>query len=319
MNPYWNASFFDFFLIFFSRFPNWITGDFAHDEIQILALVMLSISCCILGCFLVFRKMTMMANSLSHTILAGIVMTFLLMRVISHQSHYTINLSIPYLLLAAFISSILTYFFTQFLHEKLEIQEDASIGMVFTFLFAIGIILVTVFTRNSHIGVELIMGNIDAIHKKDLLYLLLTALLNISVAFLFFKELFLSTYDSNLAKSLGFSPILLNFILMCSSSFTITAGFRSVGLILILNLLVAPIIIAKIFVHKWKQLFITSTLISIISSFFAVAFSRHVLSYYHVPLSTGGILSTLYFVVFVAFTGINKFLLGRWKKRKLSY
>ncbi|MBI5273762.1 MAG: metal ABC transporter permease, partial [Chlamydiales bacterium] len=132
MNPYWGVSFFEFFYLFFSRVPEWIHGRLAHDEIQVFSLIFLSVSCSILGCFLVYRKMSMMVNSLSHTVLIGIVSVFLLYKLIFRVHLYVFDLSLYWLLIAAIITSVITYFFTSFLHERLQVQEDASIGLVFT-------------------------------------------------------------------------------------------------------------------------------------------------------------------------------------------
>src|SRR5690348_5384464 len=84
MNPYWGASFSEFILLFFHRMVQWLTGslslcDLASDEIQVLTLICIAFSGALLGCFLVLKKMTMLANSLSHTILLGIVGSYLLL------------------------------------------------------------------------------------------------------------------------------------------------------------------------------------------------------------------------------------------------
>ena len=148
MNPYSGESFIGFFLTLLSRFWLLLTGNlsFSHlatDEIQILVLVGVACSTALLGCFLVLRKMTMLANSLSHTILLGIVIAYLITRdgVIgsAHGGGYEpINLNA--MLLASLLTGIATTFLTEFLTKNARLQEDASTGIVFTSLFALGII-----------------------------------------------------------------------------------------------------------------------------------------------------------------------------------
>jgi len=180
-HTYWGANFFQFFQIFFSELFLLLTGQvpLAHlvsDEIQVIMLTLLGISSAIVGSFLVLRKMTMVANSLSHTILVGIVLSLVIMRYFFGDFYAVFGVDMRVLLLASLLSSFLTSYLTNFLHRVLGLQKDASTGLVFTTLFALGIIMVTIFTRNTHIGVEVIMGNIDVIHVNDLkiaFYLLL--------------------------------------------------------------------------------------------------------------------------------------------------
>lgn len=317
ISPYWNTNFMEFIQTFFMRFPNWIRGELVHDEVQVFALFFLSISCSLLGFYLVYRKMSMIANSLSHTALIGVVSVYLLSLVYMPVG-FSLNLSMQWLILAAFITSLVTYFLTNFLSLRLKVQEDASIGLVFTFLFAIGVIMVTLFSKNAHIGVEVIMGNLDAIHQNDLFSLSVVALITAFAVLLIGKELFLSTFDSQLAKSFGFYPLVINFLLMMITSLVIISGFRSVGLILILNFLIAPIVISRMLTANWKLLIGYAIGFSIVVSFIAVALSRHILTEYGLPLSTSGIVCSLYFFSYLALLFIHsKKGFKLWKRKKL--
>ena len=118
-------------------------GALASDELQLLMLLLLAIPSALLGIFISLRKMTMLANSLSHTILLGIVITFLLF-------HGEGLLTPKALLFSSFISALLTAFITESCVKLFRLQNDASIGLVFTALFSLGIILVTLFVK-THI------------------------------------------------------------------------------------------------------------------------------------------------------------------------
>ncbi|MBI5273446.1 MAG: metal ABC transporter permease, partial [Chlamydiales bacterium] len=168
------------------------------------------------------------------------------------------------------------------------------------------------------IGVDIIMGNIDAIHQKDLISLFIVMLLVIGTILLFYKELFLSTFDPALSRSYGFSPVKLNFLVMLLTAIVIINGFRSVGLILILNLLIAPVIIARIITSEWKKLFIIATALGVCMSFISIALSRHMLSFHELALSTSGIVSTLYFIIYFTMILLKKWnVLLKWKRKKL--
>src|SRR5258708_2043424 len=113
MNPYWGTTFLEFFYVFFSRLKNLWTPS-ATDEIQIGVLSAIAIACGLIGPFLVLKKMTMFANSLSHTILIGIVLAFILLG-------NTVEFHFPQLLIGASFAAILTVFLTEILMKWFDV------------------------------------------------------------------------------------------------------------------------------------------------------------------------------------------------------
>jgi len=209
MNPYSSVDFFDFFSVFFSRIFLFITGNLslnqmASDEIQCFVLLFLGLSLSFLGSFLVLKQMTMLANALSHTILLGIIISFLLFHSLFSIEHLDGSFtSMKILWIASLISGIFTVLLTQFCTRIFHLQEDASIGFVFTTLFAIGILLVTIYTKNLHLGTEAVMGNIDALHFDDLKIAAGLAVISLTFGIAFFRGFFLTAFDSGFARSLG--------------------------------------------------------------------------------------------------------------------
>jgi manganese/zinc/iron transport system permease protein len=289
------------------------------DEIQFLALVMVSVASAITGSFLVLRKMSMLANALSHTILLGIVLSFLILKAFNPLLT-TFSLSMESMFLASLLTGVLTNFITDFLHKTFKLQEDASIGLVFTTLFAIGIILVTLFTKNSHIGTEVVMGNVDALQENDLNLIFYILLINIAITFLCFKEYKITTFDSALAFSMGLSPIFFSYLLMVQVSLTVIGAFRAVGVLMVLTFLVGPCLIAKLFVHSLLKMILLSCFIGSMSSILGVAISRHILSIWDTPLSTGGIVVTLIGLIYLIaiFIKILKNFYQNYKKKPLK-
>src|SRR5262249_55175071 len=153
-------------------------------------------------------KMTMLANALSHTILLGVIIAYIF--TVGSVADHDTSINISALLLGSLITGLATTFLTEFLSKTAGLQEDASIGIVFTSLFAIGIILATLLTRNAHIGTEVVMGNVDALQLSDCKLVLVILGINIVSFILFFKEFKITTFDPNLAKSLGISPLIFN-------------------------------------------------------------------------------------------------------------
>ncbi len=295
MSPYWGKTFFQFFPLFFERLFLFLTGklpwsQLASDEIQVFVLGLISIAAALIGTLLVLKRMTMLANSLSHTILLGIVIAYLL---VFSKMGTELVINFPILIVAALVTGILTTLLTQFLHQVIKLQEDASIGLVFTTLFALGILLVTLYTRNAHIGVEIVMGNADALHFNDLKIASATALMNVFFILLFFKEWKLICFDQGLAASFGFRPAFFNYLLMLLTSATAISAFRAVGVVLFLAFLVGLPLTARLLSHHFRTNLLLSCAIGLICSLAAVALSRHLLTVYQMPISTAGLTVTL--------------------------
>lgn len=288
-NPYHDATFFQVIMDFFYRLGALLTGrlsfsELASDEVQIFVLMVVAASSALVGTFLILRRMTMLANSLSHTILIGIVLAFIFVMPTDH--------SIPpmgAMLMASLVMGLLTAFLTEFLTKVVRLQEDASTGIVFTSLFALGVILLTILTKDAHIGTEAVMGNVDALHFDDIKWVYYILIGNIFLCVLFFKEYQITTFDPALAKALGFSQLFFNYLLMAQVSATTIGAFRAVGVLLVLAFMTGPVLIARLLTHSLKKLLVLSVFIGSLASLFGVAVSRHILTVYGVPFSTSGI------------------------------
>lgn len=300
-NPYFDKTFLGFFIQFFIRMKDFVIGnlsfrDLATDEIQVFVLIGVAISSALVGTFLIFRKMTMLANSLSHTILVGIVAAFLITKdgLLDHQS-----INIEAMLLAALVMGLLTAFFTEFLTKSAKLQEDASTGIVFTSLFALGIIAVTMLTRNAHIGIEVVMGNVDALHFDDLKLVYTIVLIN-ALSFIFlFKEFKITTFDPGLARALGFSPLFFNYLLMVQTSGTAIGAFRAVGVLMVLALMTGPSLTARLLTHSLKKLLLLAIALGSVASIVGVALSRHILTVHGLALSTGGLVVCVIVLIYL--------------------
>ena len=283
-NPYSDQNFFGFLTVFFSRLWAFCMGklpfdSLVADEIQIIVLGCVALSGALVGTFLVLRRQTMLANALSHTILLGIVIAYL----ICH------SLTIPILMIAALLTGIATTFLTEFLTRVIQLQEDASIGLVFSIFFALGIVLLTLFSRNVHVGTELVMGNVDALQRGDIKIVSTVLGINAVFVLLLYHGFKITTFDSNLARTLGFSPLFFNYLLMVQTAITAISAFRAVGVLMILAFLVLPPLTARLLTNRLYPLIWIAMGLGALASIFGVAISRHILTFFGVGLSTGGI------------------------------
>jgi manganese/zinc/iron transport system permease protein len=311
-NPYSDETFFGFFAQLVIRFWAFLTGnlpmgEFVSDEIQIIVLVGVAVSSAVLGCFLILRRMAMLANSLSHTILLGIVIAYVTTVGTVHEitgQHDPINITA--MLWASLLMGLITTFLTEFLNKTIGLQEDASIGIVFSSLFALGIILVTILTRSAHIGTEVVMGNVDALQFADCKLVYIVLAINIVTILLFYKEFKITTFDQGLSRTLGISPGLYNYLLMTLVSATSIAAFRAVGVLMVLSFITGPALAARLLTHQLKTMILLAAGFGILASVAGVALSRHLLTMYDMPLSTGGLVVCTIVFIFVLALGWSK-------------
>ncbi|MBB65154.1 MAG: ABC transporter permease [Waddliaceae bacterium] len=292
-NPYFGTDFFTFIAVLAQRAWGFLTGssmELTSDEIQMLVLVGISISGALVGSFLMLRQMSMLANSLSHTVLLGIVLVYLYMSRFSHGDHdHSSSLNVQGFLLASLGMGVITTFLTEFLTKVGKVQEDASNGLVFTSLFALGIILATIFARNAHVGTEAIMGNVHMLHREDLKLVYVICLINAALFLLFYKEYKITTFDAPLASALGISTTFFNYLLMIQVSAVTVGAFRAVGVLMVLALIIGPPLAARRLTNSLGWMLCFAALIGALASIMGVALSRHFLSVEQVALSTGGL------------------------------
>jgi len=325
MNPYWGLDFFSFLKKLFERSIAFLRGglvftDLASDEVQILVLLFIGISSAVIGTFLVLKKMTMLANAMSHTILLGIILSYFCMQGFAGDNHLLV-FNYRLFFLAAILTALLTTACTDLCKRILKLQEEASIGLIFTFLFAVGVILVTLYSRNVHLGAEVIMGNIDALHLNDVKFAFSMTLINLLITFLAFKYYQILAFDETLAKSLGCMPLFFQYLLMLQTSLLAIGAFRAVGVFLFLVFLTAPVLSARLLTHRIVTLMGYGAGISMLSILVAVALSRHLLTVYGLSLSTAGITAVccgLSYPLTLFGVKIRVFLLKSLQKRNLA-
>ncbi|MFJ6414262.1 metal ABC transporter permease [Terribacillus saccharophilus] len=235
----------------------------------LLTACLVGISCGMVGCFLIVRRMTMLADAISHSVLLGIVLAFLVAN----------SLNGIYMLIGATVIGLVTTFAIQSLHNS-GVQEDASIGIVFTTFFAIGVILISLFARDVHLDVEhALMGEIAFIPwntytvfgieiPKAAGMLLCISLFATLVILLFYKELKLTSFDAALAVTLGLPVALIHYLLMGLVSITAVGSFDAVGAVLVVSMLVVPGSCAYLMTDRLSVMLLYSCLFGAASAIF---------------------------------------------------
>lgn len=240
------------------------------SDFWILLTGALVASCCgILGVFLVLRKMAMIGDAISHSVMPGIVIAFLLSG--SRDSML--------MMFAALVFGLLTTFLIQ-MFQNSGIQADASIGVVFTSLFAIGVVLVSLYARQVHLDQDAILyGEIAYVHwniwvlggvnmgPKAVWLLGVTLLVIIAVIGMFYKQFKLCAFDSALAAAIGIPVALFHYLLMGLVSMATVSSFESVGAILVVGLLIIPASTAYLLTDRLGVMIMLSVAAGIASTF----------------------------------------------------
>lgn len=209
----------------------------------ILTGALVAASSALLGGFLVLRRMAMLGDAISHAVLPGIVVAFLL----SGQRESIV------LLIGAAASGLLATFLIELLHRKARLQEDASIGISFTWLFAIGVLLISSYQGQIDIDQECVLyGEIAYVPldqiaigswwsgPRPLLIAIVLFVLTLSYLFFAFRGLKLLSFNEDFGHSLGIRTQLWHFSFMAMVSLVTVLSFEIVGAILIVALLVVP-------------------------------------------------------------------------------
>jgi manganese/zinc/iron transport system permease protein len=211
-------------------------------EIQLIAVIT-AVACALPGAFLVLRRMAMMSDAISHTVLLGIVISFFIVQ----------DLASPFLIAGAAAIGVLTVSLVALIERTRLVKEDAAIGLVFPALFSIAVILISRYAGNVHLDTDAVLLGELAFAPFDRLFLFDrdfgprglylmggVLLLNLIFILMFYKELKISTFDAGLAAALGFAPALIHYALMALVSVTVVGAFDIVGSILVVALMIAP-------------------------------------------------------------------------------
>jgi manganese/zinc/iron transport system permease protein len=298
MDPYFDATFFGWFCILLSRIFSFQITELFSDEIQLIVMGLFAFSASFLGVFLVLKRLTMMANALSHTMLLGIVVALMIS---SSQREGNVEFLSPpdwAIIVASLAIGFLTGFLTQQLARVRLIKEDASNGMVFSALFALGVTVLSLWSRNAHAGPELLMGDPDALLTDDIPIVFFVACLTVFVGWLFLRGFSVAIFDSSFAVMSGFRPALFLHLLLAQVALTSISAFRAVGFVMTLAFFVIPPLVARLWTNSLRSLLMCSMCIGVGTVVAAVALGRHLLTVYYLPVSTGALAAVLLAVLY---------------------
>ena len=287
----------------------------SYDGWILLTAALVGLSCGLVGTLLILRRMAMMADAISHTVLIGIVAAYLLTR----------QLSGPHMLIGAMAAGLLTALLVEWFHDR-GVRQEASIGVVFTTLFAIGVALIATRVGNVHLDVQhALMGEILFIPWERIelpllgsvpeatFLLAVVSLAVLVLILLFYKEWKITTFDPALAASLGFPVALMHYILMAMTSMTAVAAFDAVGAILALAMLITPAAAAYLWTERLSVMMALACAFGVLSAFpgYYVAYLLDTSVSGTMAFTTGVI-----FLVSILLSPRHGIIAKRWKRKQ---
>lgn len=213
------------------------------------------------GCFIILRSMSLMGDAISHAVLPGVALSFIL----------GINFFIGAIVFGLLASVIITY-----IKENSVIKGDTAIGITFSSFLALGVILIGVANSSTDLF-HILFGNILAVQDSDKWITIGVSVLVLGVIILFFKELLITSFDPILAKSMGMNVNAYHYLLMILLTLVAVTAMQSVGTILIVALLITPAATAYLYANSLKVMLVISSslgaLISILGLYLGYTFN----------------------------------------------
>ncbi len=303
---------------------------------------LITAACGLIGNYLILRRMALVGDAISHSILPGLAIAFLF-----SQSLQTIPM-----FLGALAAGIVTTILIELIHKKTRVKQDAAIGITFSTLFAIGVIIISLGQTDSiHLDAECVLygeiafvsldliqvslgesslsivqkipglnsdifltGSTLTIAPPSVIRMAIVTMVTILLIVVFYKELLVTSFDSGLSSSLGINSTLTHYALMGVLSVIIVSAFEAVGAILVIAMLILPGATASLLAHRLPKIFV----LTVIHAFFSSIGGIHLATWLN--CSPAGAMVVMGAILFLAAWTFSprQGLLKRWFGQKLE-
>lgn len=233
---------------------------FPFMQRALLVAVMVGAVCAVLSCYLVLRGWSLMGDAISHAVLPGIVIAFVL--------------GLP-LALGAFVSGLFCAVTIGFLKDNSRVKEDTVMGIVFSGMFALGLVLFTRVDTDQHLN-HILFGNLLGVSDADVIETAIVASVTLLVVLAKRRDLLVYCFDPAHARAIGLPVGLLHYGLLVFLALTIVAALKAVGIILVVSMLVAPGAIAFLVTRRFDMMLVVAAAVAIGSSVVGTLVSFHI-------------------------------------------
>ncbi|MGI9240298.1 MAG: metal ABC transporter permease [Verrucomicrobiales bacterium] len=303
-------------LIAMSWIEQW--GDLWYEpEIPLMIIAMsffVATSCALVGNYLVLRRISLVGDAISHSVLPGIVIAFMIS---SSRASWP-------MFLGALVAGVVTTSVIELIHSRSRIKQDAAIGITFSTMFAIGVIMVSAFAGHIDLDLDCVLyGKLEAIPAgamstvfgfeipRRIVVMGAVTVLVVLLVLLFYKELLVSSFDPGLAASLGLNPGLVHYLLMCVLSIVVVSAFEAVGAVLVIAMLILPASTAYLLTDRLPLMMILSVVHGLISAIGGI----HLAFVLRCPAAAAMVVLGGLIFVAVWFFSPTQGLVARWLRR----
>ncbi|MFZ2438175.1 MAG: metal ABC transporter permease [Trichococcus flocculiformis] len=273
--------------------------DFQFLQNALITSVMVGISAGIIGSFIILRGMSLMGDAISHAVLPGVALSYML------GSSYIIGATIFGMASAALIG---------FVTKHSRLKNDTAIGIVFSAFFALGIILIS-FARSSTDLYHILFGNVLAVRDSDMFLTAAVLVIVLIAVLLFYKQLKLTSFAPTIAKSYGWNISAINYGLMFLLTLVAVTSLQTVGTILVIAMLITPAATAYQLTDKLLVMIVLSTVFGTLSSIVGLYFSYS----YNLPSGATIVMAAAVFFIVAFIFAPKKGLIGQLRKENLQY
>jgi manganese/iron transport system permease protein len=241
---------------------SFFTGPLAYPFMQraLVVSVLVAAVCAVLSCYLVLKGWSLMGDAVSHAVLPGIVLAHVL--------------SLP-LALGAFVAGLSCALFTGYLKENSRVKEDTVMGIVFSGMFGLGLVLFTKVDTDQHL-LHILFGNVLGVTAQDLIETGIVAGGTLAIVLLKRRDLLLYCFDPNHARSIGLPVRVLHYGLLILLSLTIVASLKAVGIILVIAMLIAPGATAYQLTSSFERMLAIAAAVAMFSAVLGTLLSFHI-------------------------------------------
>jgi len=263
----------------------WLVAPLAHEFMQrgLLAAMLVGVVCAVLSCFLILKGWSLMGDAVSHAVLPGIVLAQIL--------------GLP-LAAGAFVAGLSCSLAIGYLKENSRVKEDTVMGIVFSGLFALGLVMFVKVESDQHL-LHILFGNMLGVSWSDLAETAVIAVPTIAIMLALRRDFLLVAFDAAHARAIGLPVRWLNVGLLMLLALTIVAALKAVGIILVVSMLIAPGAIGFLTTRRFDAMLLVAVAVATVSSVIGTILS------YHLDGATGPCIVVVQAGFFLAALGLN--------------
>lgn len=241
---------------------DWFAVPLSYPFMQRALLVSLMVGavCAVLSCYLVLKGWSLMGDAVSHAVLPGIVLA------------YVVGLPLA---VGAFVAGLSCALLTGYLKESSRVKEDTVMGVVFSGMFGFGLVIFTKVETEQHL-LHILFGNVLGVSVQDLIETALIAGVTLAIVLVKRRDLLLYCFDPNHARAIGLPVQVLHYGLLVLLSLTIVGSLKAVGIILVVAMLIAPGAIAFLLTDRFERMLVIATAVATGSSVLGTLISFHI-------------------------------------------